>query len=63
MLIKYHDKLCDATNTLEEGEKELDIFNNNDLEDTMEFPNNFLEDTIEIDLKEILEASKEDKNE
>lgn len=62
MIIKYHGKSFEAINTLEDGEKELDLLEDNvNLEDTMEFSNNFLENTLNLnELKNIDMGSEED---
>lgn len=48
MVIKYHGKQYEAVSELEDGEEELDLFEDGHLEKTMEFSNELLERTMDL---------------
>lgn len=63
MLIKYHGKICNIVDTLEQGEVELDIFDNDvNNDDTMKISSESLEDTKYINLEKINDKSEENTN-
>lgn len=64
MLIKYHGKLCDINTTVEDGEKEFDLFDDNiNLDETIKLSKNELENTTQINSKDIINISEDEKHE